>query len=83
VEHTDEVAKLLRHGRSNDTARSTGLESRPPESAQRPCAEPLLTEKLIAISHVKRAAEEVHAQNYLGFVQLASAIICFRMARDE
>ncbi len=26
---------------------------------------------------------EVHAQNYLGFVQLASAIICFRMARDD
>ena len=26
---------------------------------------------------------EVHAQNYLGFVQLACAIICFRRARDR
>ena len=26
---------------------------------------------------------EVHAQNYLGFVQLACAIICFRRARDH
>jgi putative transposase len=26
---------------------------------------------------------EVHAQNYLGFVQFACAIICFRRARDS
>jgi putative transposase len=26
---------------------------------------------------------EVHAQNYLGFVQLACAIICFRRAHDR
>lgn len=26
---------------------------------------------------------EVHAQNYLGFVQMACAIICFRRSRDD
>jgi hypothetical protein len=57
VEHVDEVEKLLAHERSNGTVRSTDLESGLPKSAERPSAEPLLSGKLIAISHVKRAAE--------------------------